>query len=319
MRLASLCAAVFGLVAGTACAQTYPTKPVQWIVPFIGGTADYTARLLGQKMTERWKHQVVIDNRVGASGIIGTELGARAAPDGYTLILGNTTTLTVNPALFAKLPYDPLKSFVPVTPFANTVAMLVVHPSVPVQSVKDLLALAKAKPGAINAASSGNGESPHMALELFKSIAGVNILHIPYKSAAAAGTALLSGEVHMSFAGMVQAMPQVRAGRLRGLAVSSSVRSKAAPDVPTVAESGLPGYAHSFWAGVLVPAGTPREIVIRLNAELVGIVGTQEVQEKMLDRGLEPFSSTPEQFAALIKADGAKYGKLIRDIGLKVD
>ena len=319
MRRVSLGTALAFVCACNAYSQTYPAKPVQWIVPFIGGTADYTARLIGQKMTERWKHQVVIDNRVGASGIIGTELAARANPDGYTLILGNTTTLTVNPALFTKLPYDPQKSFAPVTPFANTVAILVVHPSVPVRSVKELLALAKSKPGFVNAASSGNGESPHMGLELFKAISGVNILHIPYKSAAAAGTALLSGEVHMSFSGMVQAMPQVRAGRLRGLAVSSSARSKAAPEIPTVAESGLPGYEHSFWAGVLVPAGTPREIVNRLNADLVSIINTPDVQEKMLDRGLEPFSTTPEDFAALIRRDGAKYGKLIRDIGLKVD
>ena len=316
----SVCGAILAaLGAGDSYAQSYPSKPIHWIVPFVGGTADYTARLIGQKLTERWNQPVVIDNRVGASGLIGTELVARAAPDGYTLVLGNTTSLTVNPALYSKLPYDPINSFAPITPFAATVAVLVVHPSLPVRSVKELVALAKAKPGQINASSSGNGESPHMALELFKAVAGVNVTHIPYKSAAASGTALLAGEVQMSFSGMVQAMPHVRAGKLRALAVSTRTRSKAAPELPTIAESGFPGYEHRFWAGVLAPAGTPREIIARLNAEIASIVGTPDVQEKMLDRGVEPMSATPEQFAAMIKADLAKYGKLIKDIGLKVD
>ena len=307
------------LGASDVLAQSYPSKPIRWIVPFIGGTADYTARLIGQKITERWSQQVVIENRVGASGMIGTELASKAAPDGYTLLLGNTTTLAVNPALYPKLAYDPIKSFAPVTPFATTVAVLVVHPSLPVRSVKELVALARAKPGQINAASAGNGETPHVALELFKAIAGVNIVHIPYKSTAAAGIALLAGEVHMSFSGMVQAMPHVRAGKLRALAVSTKKRSRAAPELPTIAESGYPSYEQSFWAGVFVPAGTPGEIITKLNVEIVSILDTPDMQEKMTDRGLEPFSATPEQFAAIIKADGAKYGKLIKDIGLKVD
>ena len=307
------------LGAGDALAQSYPGKSIRWIVPFIGGTADYMARLIGQKLTERWYQQVVIENRVGAGGMIGTELVSKAAPDGYTLLLGNTTTLAVNPALYPKLPYDPIRSFAPVTPFATTVAVLVVHPSLPVHSVKDLVALAKARPGQINAASSGNGETPHMALELFKVAAGVNIVHVPYKSTAAAGIALLAGEVQMGFSGMVQAMPHVRADRLRALAVSTKTRSKGVPELPTVAESGYPGYEQSFWAGVLVPVGTPGPIVNRLNAEIVSIINTADMQQKMMDRGLEPFTATPEQFAAIIKADGAKYGKLIKDIGLKVD
>lgn len=322
MRLVAVLACVAAgavLAAAEGQAQLYPQKPIHWIVPFIGGTADYTARLIGQKLTERWHQQVVIENRVGASGIIGTEVGAKAAPDGYTLLLGNTTTLVINPALHAKLPYDPVHSFAPVAPFATTVAVLVVHPSLPVRSVQELVALAKRKPGQINAASSGNGETPHMALELFKAAAGVNIHHIPYKSTAAAGIALLGGEVHMSFSGMVQAMPHVRSGRLRALAVSTKTRSRAAPDLPTVAESGYPGYEQSFWAGVLVPSGTPRDIVARLNAEIVGILDTREMQESMSDRGLEAFTATPEQFAAVIKADTTKYGKLIREIGLRLD
>jgi tripartite-type tricarboxylate transporter receptor subunit TctC len=314
------CCTIYAVLgAGHALAQSYPGKPIHWIVPFVGGTADYTARLIGQKLTERWNQPVVIENRVGASGIIGTELVARAAPDGYTIILGNTTTLTVNPALYSKLPYDPINSFAPVTPFAATVAVLVVHPSLPARSVKELVALAKAKPGQINASSSGNGESPHMGLELFKAVARVNIVHIPYKSAAASGTAILAGEVQMSFSGMVQAMPHVRAGKLRALALSTRNRSKAAPELPTIAESGFPGYEHSFWAGVLAPAGTPKEIIARLNTGIVSILSTPDMQEKMLDRGLEPMSAAPEQFAAMIKADFEKYGKLIKDIGLKVD
>ena len=320
-RTGILICGIFGalLGAGDISAQAYPAKPIRWIVPVIGGTADYTARLIGQRMTERWGQQVVIENRVGASGIIGTELGAKSAPDGYTLILGNTTTLVINPALYSTVPYDPVGSFQPVTPFATTVAVLVVHPSVPVHSVRELVALAKAKPGQINAASSGNGETPHMALEMFKAIAGVNITHIPYKSTAAAGVALLAGEVHMSFSGMVQAMPHVRSGRLRALAVSTKKRSRAAPELPTIAESGFPGYEQSFWAGVLVPAGTAKEIVARLNSEIIAILETRDMQDNMIDRGLEPLSSTPEQFSALIKADSAKYGKLIKQLGLKVD
>ena len=307
------------LIVSNLSAQSYPNKPIHWIVPFVGGSADYTARLIGQKISERWGQSVVIENKVGASGIIGTELVARAIPDGYTIVLGNTTTLAVNPALYKKLPYDPINSFAPVTPFAATVAVLVVHPSLPVHSVKDLVAIAKLHPGKINAASSGNGESPHMALELFKTIAGVNIAHIPYKSAAAAGTAVLAGEVQMGFSGIVQTMPLFRSGRLRALAISSINRSKAAPELPTIAESGFPAYEHKFWAGVLAPAGTPRELVTRLNAEIVSIVGMPDVQIKMLDRGLEPISATPEQFSTIIKIDVAKYGKLVQDIGLKLD
>lgn len=317
LALAAIVAVMFE--AGDSLAQNYPEKPIRWIVPFIGGTADYTARFIAQKLTERWNQQVVIDNRVGASGMIGTEVASKTAPDGYTLLLGNTTTFAVLPALYPKLAYDPVRSFAPVTPLATTVAVLVVHPSLPVRSVKELVALAKARPGQINAASSGNGETPHMALELFKAAAGVNIVNVPYKTTAAAGVALLAGEVQMGFSGMVQAMPHVRAGKLRALAVSTKTRSKGAPELPTVAESGYPGYEQSFWAGVLVPAGTPGAIVSRLNAEIVSIVETADMRQKMIDRGLEPLTGTPEQFAAIIKTDTAKYGKLIRDIGLKAD
>ena len=308
-----------GLYAGDVFAQSYPNKPIRWIVPFIGGTTDYVARLIGQKLTESWGQQVVIENRGGAGGIIGTELGAKAAPDGYTLILGNTAALAVSQNLFGKIPYDPIKSFAPVTLVATSAQVLVVHPTVPVHSVKELVALAKSRPGQLNSGSSGNGEAPHLALEMFKAMAGVNIVHVPYKDSPAAATALLGGQVQIVFSGMVQAMPHVRVGNLRALAVSTVKRSKTAPDIPTIAESGLPNYNVSFWAGVVVPARTPKELVTRLNTEIVKILDMAEVQDKMSDRGLEPMSSTPEQFAAIIKADIERYGKVIKDIGLKVD
>ena len=310
---------LLGLGVSDVLAQAFPSKPIRWIVPFIGGTSDYTARLIGQKLTESWGQQVVIENRVGASGSIGTETGSRAAPDGYTLVLGAATTLAVNPSLYGKLPYDPIKSFAPVTLLATTAQVLVLHPSMPVRSVKELVALAKSKPGQINGGSSGYGENPHMALELFKAMAGVNIVNIPYKSTAAAATALLAGEVQMGFSGMVQAMPHVRAGKLRALAVSTAKRSKAAPELPTIAESGYPNYEQSSWVGVIVPAGTQKDIIGKLNTEIVRILEMPDVRDKITDRGLEPLSSTPEQFAAVIKADGAKYGKLVKDIGLKVE
>ncbi len=312
-------AVIPGFYASDAVAQSYPNKPIRWIVPFIGGTADYTARLIGQKLTDSWGQQVVIENRAGASGMIGTELGSRAAPDGYTLILGNTAALAVSPNLYKTIPYDPIGSFTPVTLVATTAQVLVVHPSVAAQSLKELVALAKSRPGQLNGGSSGNGESAHLALEMFKAVAGVNIVHVPYKDTGAAATALLGGQVQLVFSGMLQAMPHVRDGKLRALAVSTVKRSRAAPDVPTIAELGFPNYSVSFWAGVIVPARTPRELVTRLNMEIVRILDLPEVQEKMSDRGLEPMSSTPEQFTAIIKADIAKYGKVIRDIGLKVD
>lgn len=310
---------LLGLGVSDVLAQTYPSKPIRWIVPFLGGTSDYMARLIGQKLTESWGQQVVIDNRVGGGGNIGTEMASRAAPDGHTLVSGVTTVFAVNPSLYAKLPYDPIKSFAPVTLLATTAQVLVLHPSMPVRSVKELVALAKSKPGQINGGSSGNGESPHMALELFKAMAGVDIVHVPYKNSAANGIALIAGEVQMSFAGMVQAMPHVRAGKLRALAVSTAKRSKAAPELPTIAESGFPNYEQSFWVGVLVPAGTPKEIISKLNTEFVRILEMPDVRDKLTDRGVELLSSTPEQFAAVIKADGAKYSKVIKDIGLKVD
>ena len=312
-------AVIPGFYASDVLAQSYPNKPIRWIVPFTGGTADYTARLIGQKLTDSWGQQVVIENRPGASGMIGTDLGSRAAPDGYTLILGNTAALAVSPNLYKKLPYDPVKSFAPVTLMATTAQVLVVHPSVAAHSLKELVALAKSRPGQLNGGSSGNGEAPHLALEMFKAVAGVNIVHVPYKDTGAAATALLGGQVQVVFSGMVQAMPHVRAGKLRALAVSTVKRSRAAPDVPTIAELGFPNYSVSFWAGVIVPARTPKELVTRLNIEIVKILDMPDVQEKMSDRGLEPMSSTPEQFAAIIKADIAKYGKVINDIGLKVD
>lgn len=306
--------------AGAAMAQTYPTKTVRMIIPFPpGGTTDILGRLASQKLTEALGQQVVPDNRAGAAGNIGTELAAKAPPDGYTLLTAPGSTLTIHPSLYAKLSFNPLKDFAPVTILAAVPNALVVHPSLPVRSVKDMVALAKSRPGQLNYASTGAGQSTHLSMELFKTMAQVNIVHIAYKGSAPAITDLLGGHVPLMFDNMPSALPHVKAGKLRALAVSTAKRSPVAPEIPTVAESGLPGFEVSVWFAVLAPAATPREIVERLNRTLVKALQSSETRERLASQGAEPIGNTPEEFTAQMKRDLTKWAKVVRDANIKLD
>ncbi len=304
----------------TGSGQAYPAKPIRMICPFPpGGTTDVVARIVAQKLTAVWKEQVIVDNRTGAGGIIGTELAAKAAPDGYTVLLGSITTHAVNPALYKKLNYDPIKDFVPVTLVVSSPQLLAVHPSVAAKSVKELIALAKGKPGQLNYGSAGVGTSPHLTFELFKSMAGVDVVHVPYKGTGPAITELIGGQVQMMITGVVALMPHVKAGKLRGLAVTSAKRVAALPDLPTVAESGVPKFNVSSWFGVFLPAGTPKPIIAKMNGEIRKIVEVPDVRQKLIDQGADPVTNTPEEFAAYVKSEMARWGKVVRDTGARID
>jgi len=299
----------------------YPNRALRFIVPFPpGGGTDIGTRLIAQKLSTSFGQQVVVDNRGGAAGIIGTELAAKAVPDGYTLMMGNIGTHAINISLYSKLPYDPVKDFVPVTQAAGLPLFLLVHPSLPVKSVKELIAFAKARPAQLNYSTSGSGGSMHVAAELFQSMAGVKLTHIPYKGGAPAVADLLAGHVSLSFATVLETTSHVQAGKLRPLAVTSAKRSVAYPELPTVSEAGLPGYESISWLGVFVPTGTPKDIVALLNSEIVRILKImQDVKERLLSQGAEPIGNTQEQFVAVLKADIAKYSKLMRESGVKVE
>lgn len=300
--------------------QAYPTKPIRMICPFPpGGTTDVVARLVAQNLTEAWKEQVIVDNRAGAGGIIGTELASKAPADGYTVLLGSITTHAVNPALYKKLKFDPITDFTPVTLVVSSPQLLAVHPSVPAKSVKDLVALAKAKSGQLNYGSAGVGTSPHLTFELFKSMAGIDAVHIPYKGTGPAITELIGGQVQMMITGVVALMPHVKSGKLRGLAVTSAKRVAALPDLPTVAESGVPKFDVSSWFGVFLPAGTPKPIVARMNSEIRRIVDIPDVRQKLVNQGADPETNTPEEFAAYVKSEMEKWGKVVRDTGARAD
>ena len=306
------------VLAGAAAAQPYPAKPIRIVSPFApGGGVDFTARIVGQKITEALGQPVIVDNRAGAGGVIGTEAVAKAAPDGYTLLLGSAGPMTILPGLSTKLPYDPLKDFAPITLVTSMPFVLVVHPSLPVKSVQDLLALARARPGQLNFASPGNGTTTHLAAELLKTLANVNLVHVPYKGVAPAVTDLLAGQVQFMSGDLSTVMPQVRAGKLRALAVTSAKRSTQVPDLPTIAEAGVPGYDASGWFGVLAPAATPIEIVTRLNTTIVKGISTPESREKLAALGGEVVGNTPAEYAAFLREDLAKWSKLIKTIGLK--
>jgi tripartite-type tricarboxylate transporter receptor subunit TctC len=290
------------------------------VIPFpAGGTTDILGRVAAQKLSEALGQQVVPDNRPGASGNIGTEQVAKAAPDGYMLLTAPGSTLTIHPSLYPKLGFDPLKDFAPVTILAGVPNLLVVHPSLPARNVKELIALAKSKPDALNYASTGAGQSTHLSMELFKSMAGVKIVHVPYKGSAPAVTDLLGGHVPMMFDNMPSALPHVKAGKLRALGVSTTRRSSTAPDVPTVAESGLPGFDVTVWFAVLAPAATPRDIVDRLHRVLVKALQAGDVRERLASQGAEPVGNTPEQFTAQMKADLAKWAKVVKAANVKLD
>jgi tripartite-type tricarboxylate transporter receptor subunit TctC len=303
-----------------APAQTYPDKPIRLVVPFpAGGTTDILARAVGQKLGEHLGQQVVVDNKPGAGGNIGSDIVAKSAPDGYTLVMGTVGTHAINASLYKKMPYDHIKDFVPVSLVALVPNILVVHPSVPANSVKELIAYAKANPGKLNFASSGNGTSIHLSGELFKTTAGVEMTHVPYKGSAPAVTDLLGGQVQLMFDNMPSALPHVKAGKLKALGVTTAKRFPAAPDIPTIAEAGVPGYEASSWFGVLAPAGTPKEIVNKLSSEIAKILQTPEIKERLLSQGAEPVGNTPDQFAAFIKAETAKWAKVVKESGATVD
>jgi tripartite-type tricarboxylate transporter receptor subunit TctC len=299
-------------------AEPYPARSIRFIVPVPpGGATDVVTRIVAQKMSESWKRQVVVDNRGGAGGVLGSEQAARAPADGYTLVMGTTGTHAINASLYAKPSYDPVKDFDAITPAALLPNMIVAHPSVPARNIKELIALARANPGAVSYASSGN--FLYLSGALFTTMAKIDMLHVPFKGGAQAMPALISGEVATSFSTIVSAQPLVAGGKLRGLAVTSAKRFPSAPDVPTVAESGLPGYEAVAWYGVFAPDGTPRDIVTRLNAEIVRIVNSPDVRESLLKQGAESYATSPEAFSKVVQRDVAKWAKVVKASGAKPD
>jgi len=303
-----------------ALAQAWPAKPIRIVVPFpAGGATDIMARAAAQKMTEAWGQSVVVDNRPGAAGNIGAELVARSPNDGYTMLMGTVGTHAINASLYAKMPYDHVKDFAPVVLVAAVPNVLVVHPSVPANSVAELVAYGKANPGKLNFASSGSGTSIHLSGELFKVSTGLTMQHVPYKGSAPALTDLVGGQVQLMFDNLPPSLPHIRAGRLRALAVTTAARAPALPEVPTVAESGLTGFEASSWFGLLAPAGTPADIVAKVNGELARWIASPEAKEKMSAIGANAAGGTPEDFARHIAAETAKWAKVVKESGAKVD
>ena len=301
------------------CAQEFPVKPVRWIVPYApGGSSDILARLIGQKLAESWGRAVIVDNRPGAAGNIGTEAAAHAAPDGYTLLLV-ASTFAMNPSVYPKLAFDPVNDFAPVTMIMWQPFILSAHPSLPVTSVKQLIALARQHPGGINLSSGGSGTSGHIAAALFEMMANVKFTHVPYRSMGPAITALLTGEVQLSFNTSIAVSPYVRMGKVRPLGVTGLKRIAALPAVPTIAEAGVPGYEEGAWQGVLAPAATPRAMIARLNQDLVRTIKARETAARIEDVGAYVVAGTPEEFAAAIKADIQKYAKLVKAAGIRVE
>ena len=307
--------------AGTASAQsTYPAKAIRYVVPFpAGGPLDIVARALGQELNKSWNQPIIIDNRPGAGGNIGADLVAKAPADGYTILMGAVSTHAINVTLYSKLPYDPVRDFAPVTLITSVPNVLVVHPSVPAISVKELIALAKAKPGQLNFASGSTGSAGHLAGELFKTMAGVNMVHIPYKGAAPAVVDLLGGHVSLMFDNMSSALPNIKSGRVRALAVTTLKRSPLLPQLPTISEAGLRGFDISTWFGIFAPAGTPPDIVARLNTETVRILNTREMKERLLALGAEPAGNKPDEFAAFVRLEIQKYARVVKASGATAD
>ncbi len=316
----ALCVVTFTGVAAVAGAQAYPSKAVRLIVPFPPGAGvDIVTRAVSGRLGEALGQQLIVDNRAGAGGIVGAEIAAKAPPDGYTLFMATAGILTVVPHMNSKAPYSVERDFMPVSQVASVPSMLVVHPSLPVKSVKDLIALARAKPGAINYASTGNGTLPHLAAEFFKAQAKIDMVHVPYKGSAPATTDLLGGQVQVFFGNVLSVIGQVRNHRLRALAVTSLKRQKVAPEVPTLAESGFPGFEAGTWFGLLVPTGTPREIITRLHADIAKVTHLPDVQKQLEGQGATTIGSTPEQFAAYIRSESAKWAKVLKISGVKAD
>jgi tripartite-type tricarboxylate transporter receptor subunit TctC len=313
-------AVVMCLASAGAAAQAYPGKPIRMITPYApGGGSDTLARILGQKLLEAWGQPVVVDNRPGGGGIIGAETVARAAPDGYTLLVTPSAVLTINPHLYSSLRYDTFRDFAPVTIASNSPYFLVVHPKIPAANVRELIAYAKANPGKMNYSSSGSGSSTHLAGVLFNQMAGIDIVHIPYKGAAPAIVDLLAGNIQMRFSSVVPVLPHVKNGRLRGIAISSAKRYGPLPELPTIAESGLPGYTVESFYAVVAPAGTSRAIIAKLNAELVRNLKGAEVAAHMAADGAEVIGSSPAELAKAMRDDYARWAKPVKDSGARVD
>jgi tripartite-type tricarboxylate transporter receptor subunit TctC len=316
-RLFAACLALMLPAIGSAAALDYPTRPVRWIVTYPpGGGTDITARILAPKLSESLGQQVVVENRAGAATMIGGEAVARSAPDGYTLLMG-ISTLAINAAMYRKIAYDALRDFAPISQVVTLSNVLVTHPSLPVKSVKELVALAKTRPNQINFASAGVGTNPHLTMELFLSMTGTRMTHVPYKGSGQGIVDVLAGQVPVMTPAVPTALTYIKAGRLRALGVSGVKRSNAAPDIPTIAEAGVPGYEATQWFGILAPAGTPRAIVDRLHRETVRALKEREVRDRLVADGSDPVGSTPEEFAAYLRSETVKWAKVVKDVGIK--
>ena len=312
--------AALAMLASSSFAQAWPSKPIKYVVPFApGGTTDILGRTIAEKLSVALGQPVVIENKPGAGGGVGAEMVAKSPPDGYTIMGGTISTHAINASLYKNLGYDPVRDFAPITLIARVPNMLVINPALPAKDVKELIALLKANPGKYSFASSGNGTSQHLSGELFKTMTGVDMQHIPYKGSPPALADVVGGQVAMTFDNITTAWPLAKGGKLRAIAVTTAARSSIAPEIPTLAEAGLVGYEVGSWQGVFAPAGTPPEIVKRLNTEIVRIINSPDVREKLAALGAEPAPNSPEEFAALVKADVAKWADVVKKSGAKVD
>ncbi len=315
----ALCACA-ALAMSAARAQTWPAKSVRFISPFApGGGADITSRVIAQKLSEALGQQVLVDNRGGAGGMIGVDLGAKAPPDGYTMVLGTIGPIAINPSLYSKMPYDPVKDLVPVTLAADALNVLVVHPALPVKNVKELVALGRARPNQLNYGSSGPGATDHLAGELFNMLTGTKMVHVPYKGGAPAMLDLMAGNVQIIFSTVSTAIGQIKSGKVRALGMTGTKRFVLMPELPTIAQAGVPQFAVNNWYGVFVPAGTPREIVARLNTEIVKVLHLPDAKQRLLESGIEATPTTQEQFAAYIQSETKKWAKVVKDANVKVE
>jgi tripartite-type tricarboxylate transporter receptor subunit TctC len=315
-----LCALLGGVAAPSALAQTFPVKPIRIVMPHpTGGGTDFVLRLIGPKLTERLGQQTIIDSRPGASGAIGMQIATRAAPDGYTLVLGAVGPVAVNPSLYSKLAYDPINELAPITGLVSALNVLVVHPSLPVKTVKQFVALGKARPGQLKFGSSSIGNTDHLAGELFKSMAGIDMVHIPYKGGAQLAIDLVAGQIELVFANYQNVSSQIGAGRLREIASTSLKRWPTRPELPTVAESGVPDFEVTNWYGLFAPAGTPAEVIQLLNAETIRALNLPDVRERLASQGMIPFTHTPAELLAHLRADTVKWARVVKASGARVD
>ena len=313
---------IVGFFAAFAHAQTpsFPDRPVTLVVPFPpGGGTDAGARLIAQKLSTRWGQSVIIDNKAGAAGMVGSELVSRAKPDGYTLLIGNIGTFSINPSLYKKMPYDPDKAFAPISMIAELPFFMLVTPSMKANNVKEFIAFAKANPGAVTYASSGSGSGPHLAGEMFEKATGLDMMHVPYKGGGPAAADVMAGHVNMYFSTVLESIGSVKAGKLKALATSSLTRSPAMPELPTIAESGIPGFDAASWIGIVAPAGTPQALVDKISADIKAVVLEQDTKQTLIQQGATPMPLTPTAFKARIESDRQRYAKVIKDGNVQVD